>query len=137
MTSYETLAQIAMTAREKALPVYSNFHVGAALLTADNTIITGINIESSSYGLTICAERTAIFKALSEGYRNFRAIAISSDYSGFISPCGACRQIIHDFCKGIDIILTNGKGDIKLFKESELIPFAFDDKALNEDKNND
>lgn len=128
---YKTLAYKAVEAKVNALPTYSNFHVGAALLTMDDKIFQGCNVENSTYGLTICAERTAIFKAISEGERKFKAIAIASDSPDYITPCGACRQIIFDHCGEIDIICTNGKEEYKVFKTSELLPFAFGDKDLN------
>jgi len=128
---YKTLVKKAVEAKKRALPPYSNFHVGAALLTSDDKLYLGGNIESSSYSLTICAERTSIFKAISEGERKFKAIAIASDSPNYISPCGACRQIISDLCGEIDVILVNGKMEYKVYKTSELIPFAFGDKDLN------
>jgi len=128
--NYKSLAEKAIEAKSKALPTYSNFHVGAALLTEDDKIYTGCNIESSSYSLTICAERTAIFKAISEGERKFKAIAVAGDTEGFISPCGACRQVISDLCGDIDVVLVNSKNDTKVMKTSELLPFAFGDKDL-------
>jgi len=127
---YSKLAEIAVEAKQKALPLYSDFHVGAALLTEDGKIITGCNIESSSYSLTICAERTAIFKAVSEGERKFKAIAVASDHPDFISPCGACRQVISDLCGDIDIIMVNHKKELKICKTSELLPLAFGDDKL-------
>lgn len=127
---YQTLALKAVEAKSKALPTYSNFHVGAALLTDDNKIITGCNIESSSYSLTICAERTAIFKAISDGERKFKAIAVAGDTEGFLSPCGACRQVISDLCGEIDIVLINSKNELKILKTSELLPYAFGDSDL-------
>ena len=128
--NYKSLAKKAVEAKSKALATYSNFHVGAALLTEDDKIYTGCNIESSSYSLTICAERTAIFKAISEGERKFKAIAIAGDTEGFISPCGACRQVISDLCGDIDVALVNSKNETKVMKTSELLPFAFSDKDL-------
>lgn len=127
---YTILAEKAIEAKLKALPFYSNFHVGAALLTRDGKIFTGINIESSSYSLTICAERTAIFKAMSEGERDFKAIAIASDHPDFCSPCGACRQVISDLCGNIDIIMVNANNELKVVQTSELLPFAFEDSKL-------
>jgi cytidine deaminase len=124
------LAQKATEAKSKALPTYSNFHVGAALLTEDGKVYSGCNIESSSYSLTICAERTAIFKAISEGERKFKALAVAGDTDNFISPCGACRQVISDLCGDIDIIMVNNKNEFKVSKASELLPFAFSDKDL-------
>ncbi len=128
--NYKALAKKAVEAKSKALPTYSNFHVGAALITEDDKIYTGCNIESSSYSLTICAERTAIFKAISEGERKFKAIAVAGDTEGFISPCGACRQIISDLCGDIDVVLINSKNETKVMRTSELLPFAFTDKDL-------
>ncbi|MFB3056110.1 MAG: cytidine deaminase [Ignavibacteriaceae bacterium] len=128
--NYKSLAEKAVEAKSKALPTYSNFHVGAALLTEDDKIYTGCNIESSSYSLTICAERTAIFKAISEGERKFKAIAVAGDMEGFISPCGACRQVISDLCGDIDVVLVNSKNETKVMRTSELLPFAFSDKDL-------
>ena len=113
---YKELAQKAVEAKTKAIPTYSKFRVGAALLTEDDIVFTGGNIESSSYSLTICAERVALFKALSEGYRKFKAIAIASDDPGFCSPCGSCRQVLNDFCSGIDVVLVNHNKELKIFK---------------------
>ncbi|MCE1187712.1 MAG: cytidine deaminase [Ignavibacteria bacterium] len=124
------LGEKAIEAKGNALPLYSNFHVGAALLTDDDKIIQGCNIESSSYGLTICAERNAIFKAISDGYRKFKAIAIASDFEGYCSPCGACRQIIFEHCGDVDVVLINRKKELKILKASELLPHAFTDDAL-------
>ena len=128
--NYKSLAVKAVEAKSKALPTYSNFHVVAALITEDDKIYTGCNIESSSYSLTICAERTAIFKAISEGERKFKAIAVVGDTEGFISPCGACRPVISDLCGDIDVVLVNSKNETKVMKTSELLPFAFSDKDL-------
>ncbi len=128
--NYKTLAHKAVEAKKNALSPYSNFRVGAALLTKNNKIYLGCNVENSTFGLSICAERTAIFKAISEGERKFKAIAIASDSPDYISPCGACRQIIYDLCGEIDIICTNSKEEYKIFKTSELLPFAFGDKDL-------
>ena len=127
---YKLLAEKAVEAKSKALPTYSNFHVGAALLTDTDKVYTGCNVESSSYSLTICAERTAIFKAISEGERKFKAIAVAGDTKGFISPCGACRQVISDLCGDIDVILVDSENNTKVLKASELLPFAFGDKDL-------
>jgi len=124
------LAQKATEAKSKALPTYSNFHVGAALLTEDGKVYSGCNIESSSYSLTICAERTAIFKAISEGERKFKAIAVAGDTDDFLSPCGACRQVISDLCGDIDIIMVNKNNETKISTTSELLPLAFGDKDL-------
>jgi len=127
---YKHLAESAIKAKQNALPTYSNFFVGAALLTTKSKVYTGCNIESSSYSLTICAERNAIFKAVSEGEREFKAIAVAGDTDDYISPCGACRQVINDLCGEIDVILVNSNGDYIVKKTSELLPFAFGDKDL-------
>jgi len=127
---YKHLANLAVKAKQNALPKYSNFYVGAAILTSEDKVYTGCNVESSSYSLTICAERNAVFKAISEGEREFRAIAVAGDTEDFISPCGACRQVISDICGEIDIILVSSNGDYIVKKTSELLPFAFGDKDL-------
>ncbi len=127
---YKQLAELAIKAKQNALPTYSNFHVGAALLAMNDKPFTGCNVESSSYSLTICAERNAIFKAISEGEREFKAIAVAGDTEDFISPCGACRQVISDLCGEIDIVLVNSNGEYIVKKTSELLPFAFGDKDL-------
>lgn len=127
---YRELAQKAISAKSKALPPYSNFHVGAALLTEDGKIYLGGNIENSSYSLTICAERVAVFKAISEGERNFKAIAIAGDDSDYCPPCGACRQVLNDLCGDIDVILVNGESELIIKKLSVLLPLAFNIKHL-------
>ena len=127
---YKHLAETAIKAKQNAIPTYSNFFVGAVVLTNENKVYTGCNIESSSYSLTICAERNAIFKAISEGEREFKAIAVAGDTEDYISPCGACRQVISDLCGEIDVILVNSNGDYIVKKTSELLPFAFGDKDL-------
>ena len=128
---YKHLAEKAIKAKKNALPTYSNFYVGAALMTGESKVYSGCNIESSSYSLTICAERNAIFKAISEGEREFKAIAVAGDTVDFISPCGACRQVISDLCGEIDVILVNSNGDYIVKKTSELLPLAFGDKDLD------
>ncbi len=128
---YKDLAQKAVSAKSKAIPPYSNFHVGAAILTENGKIYLGGNIENSSYSLTICAERVAVFKAVSEGERNFKAIAIASDDADFCPPCGACRQVLNDLCgSDLDVIMVNPKSELKIMKLSELLPLAFDIKHL-------
>ncbi len=127
---YKELAEKAVEAKQRAYPPYSNFHVGAALLTEDEKLYLGGNIETPSYSLTICAERTAVFKAFSEGERKFKAIAIASDSPGFCPPCGSCRQVLLDLCGDIDVIMINQKQELKVLKLSQLLPFAFGDKDL-------
>ena len=127
---YTQLAEEAINAKSKAFALYSKFHVGAALLTEKDKLYLGANIENSSYGLSICAERTAIFSAILEGERKFKAIAIAGDAKDFCPPCGACRQIISDLCGNIDVVMVNHKKETKVLKLSELLPFAFGDKNL-------
>ncbi len=128
---YKELAQKAVEAKSKALPPYSHFHVGAAILTDKDKIYLGGNIENSSYSLTICAERVAVFKAVSEGERNFKAIAIASDDESFCSPCGACRQVLNDLCgPELEVIMVNQKNELKVLKLSELLPLPFGDDKL-------
>ncbi|NPV10250.1 MAG: cytidine deaminase [Ignavibacteria bacterium] len=126
----DKLIEKAIEAKNFSYSPYSKFRVGAALLTDNNEIITGCNVENASYGLTICAERTAIFKAYSEGKRRFKAIAISSDDKNFCPPCGACRQIIWELCGDIDVILIDGNKNTKTFKASDFLPFPFGDENL-------
>ncbi|RMF57908.1 MAG: cytidine deaminase [Calditrichaeota bacterium] len=126
----ENIHTLLLETRNKALALYSNFHVGAILETEDKQLITGFNIETSSYGLTICAERVALFKALSEGIRNFKNIYIMGDGKSFCPPCGACRQVLMDFAPNIQVILMTEEGKQQTFQLSELLPHAFDDKFL-------
>ena len=120
------LLKASITARETAYVPYSKFQVGAALLTRDGEVFLGCNIENASFGLTNCAERTAIFKAVSEGKKEFSAIAISGDTEGPISPCGACRQVIAEFCApDMPVYLTNLKGNVSETTVAELLPGAF------------
>lgn len=120
------LIQKAQEAKEKAYVPYSGFHVGAALLCKDGTIFTGCNIENSAYGPTNCAERTAIFKAVSEGYREFQVIAIISDSKELTSPCGVCRQVMAEFCEpDFKVIMLSCDGKYKVVTLEELLPYAF------------
>jgi len=125
------LVVAAKEAKEKAYAVYSNFRVGAALLAKDGKVFAGCNVENSSYGLTICAERGAVFSAVAAGKKHFRAIAITSDDPGFITPCGACRQVLAEFAPRLEIILTNGKGKKKVTSLDELFPIPPDLKKLS------
>lgn len=126
----KSLIARAIEAKQFSYSPYSKFRVGASLLTDDDEIITGCNVENASYGLTICAERVAIFKAYSEGKRKFKAIAIASDDKDFCPPCGACRQIIWELCGNIDVILIDGNKNTKTFKASEFLPLPFGDENL-------
>lgn len=127
---YVTLLSHAKNAMRYSKPDFSGFHVGAALLTSAGKIITGCNIESASYSLTICAERTAIFKAISENENDFTAIAITSDSEDHCSPCGACRQVIYEQCGDIDVVMINSKDEILIKKITELLPMAFSKQDL-------
>lgn len=126
----QALAQHALAARKRALAPYSNFFVGAALRTQAGKIYVAGNIESSSYGLTVCAERVALFKALSEGERAFEAMAIAAATPEFCAPCGACRQVLWDYAPALEIILVNQDGEFEKMKLSDLIPNAFDSRFL-------
>ena len=124
-----TLIQFATVAREQSYSPYSNFAVGAALLCQDGTVYQGCNIENASYGMTNCAERTAIFKAVSEGHRLFQAIAIIADTEDPCAPCGACRQVMVEF-NIPTIILTNLKGHTQVYTLDELLPLSVGPKDL-------
>ena len=120
------LIQEAIEARKQAYTPYSQFKVGAAVLTADGNVFRGCNIENASYGLTNCAERTAIFKAISEGEPKVKAIAIVADTEGPVSPCGACRQVIAEFSDDhTKVYLSNLKGDLQETSIAELLPGFF------------
>ena len=120
------LIAAAAEARERADVPFSHFQVGAALETATGEIVTGCNIENASYGLTLCAERVAIFKAVSDGQREFSALAVVVDTDELTPPCGACRQIIWEFCGDIPVTMANLKGRVETMRMSELLPKAFD-----------
>lgn len=122
---YEKLVKEAEMARKKAYTPYSKFKVGAAILCDDGKIFSGCNIENASFGLTICAERVAIFKAISDGSTKFKAIAVIGNTNKPCSPCGACRQVISEFGEDISLIMTNLKGEVKIKKIKELLPEAF------------
>lgn len=131
MTELETqkLMDCAIKARENAYSPYSHFAVGAALLCEDGTLFEGCNIENASYGLTNCAERTAIFKAVSEGHVTFKALAVVADTEGPCAPCGACRQVMVEFKIPL-IIMGNLMGDIKIVSMEELLPFSFSESDV-------
>ena len=125
----QKLIDRAIVGREKTYSPYSHFGVGAALLCEDGAIYEGCNIENASYGLTNCAERTAIFKAVSEGRTNFKALAVVADTEGPCAPCGACRKVISEFDIP-QIILANLKGNYKVISLDELLPFRFGADSL-------
>ena len=127
--SFELLIDSAKKAQKNAYAPYSGFKVGAALLTKSGKIYTGCNVENASYGLACCAERNAVFKAISEGEKEFRAIAIMSDSAEPTAPCGACRQVLNEFAPNIKIIMTGLKGT-KISSLKKLLPSAFGPKSL-------
>ena len=131
MSDADRLVLAARQARERAVAPYSNFKVGAALETADGTIVTGCNIENASYGLTICAERVAMFKALSEGHRHFTRMAVVADTVAPTSPCGACRQVLWEFGQDLEIVLANLTEVTGRHQMAELLPLAFDGRLLS------
>ena len=124
------LIEAATEVREKAYAPYSNFKVGAAVRTKSGKIYTGCNVESASYGLTVCAERVAIWKAVSEGEKEFSEIAVVADTQELTPPCGVCRQILWEFCGDVPVIFANLKGDVETVRMKELLPRAFDTKFL-------
>ena len=128
--SVDKLVAAARAARERAVADFSGFKVGAALETADGQIITGCNIENASYGLTICAERVAVFKALSEGHRAFRRIVVVADTASPTPPCGACRQILWEFCGDIEVVMANLAAVIATLQMKDLLPLPFDRRLL-------
>jgi cytidine deaminase len=128
---FQKLIETAKTARLQSVAPFSNFLVGAALKTPAGKVYTGCNVESASYGLTVCAERVAIWKALSEGEREFTELAIVADTDSLTPPCGTCRQIIHEFCKNATIVLANLHGQTQTCSIKELLPRAFDARFLS------
>ncbi|MCI9417124.1 MAG: cytidine deaminase [Eubacterium sp.] len=126
------LIREAYEAKENSYAPYSGFHVGAALLSSDGAIYRGCNIENAAYSPTNCAERTAFFKAVSEGVREFKAIAIAGDTQDYLAPCGVCRQVMAEFCDAekFQIILAGSLTDYKIFTLAELLPELFGPKSL-------
>jgi len=129
MTAEELLGQAEM-AGAKALARFSGYKVGAALLTTDGKVYTGCNIENATYGLTVCAERVALWKALSEGERKFARIAVASASDPPAAPCGACRQLLWEFCGDVEVILGNASGVKESHPLAELFPRPFDQGSL-------
>lgn len=124
------LIEAATEVRERAYAPYSKFRVGAAVRTKSGKIYTGCNVESASYGLTVCAERVAIWKAVSEGEKEFSEIAVVADTQELTPPCGVCRQILWEFCGDVPVIFANLKSDVEIVQMKELLPRAFDTKFL-------
>lgn len=128
----QQLMEQAVSARSNAYVPYSKFPVGAALLSKDGTVYTGCNIENAGYSMTNCAERTAVFKAVSEGIKEFAALAVVADTKGPVSPCGACRQVLAEFCApDMPVYLTNLEGAVSETTIAELLPGAFSTEDLD------
>ncbi|MDQ6699751.1 MAG: cytidine deaminase [Acidobacteriota bacterium] len=126
----DELVQQAIAARENAHAPYSKFRVGAALRDDNGRIFTGCNVENATYGLTMCAERVAVFKAISEGARRFTRVAVVADTDTLTPPCGACRQILWEFCGDVELVLANLHGKTETLHLTELFPRAFDASFL-------
>ncbi len=126
----DPLAERALAAREHAHAPFSKFKVGAALEDAEGRVHTGCNVENATYGLTMCAERVAVFKAISEGARKFRRIAVAADSDALTPPCGSCRQVLWEFCGDIEILLVNPRGKTETLRLRNLFPRPFDASFL-------
>jgi cytidine deaminase len=126
----DELVEAALAARQNAVAPYSNYKVGAALLAEDGRIFTGCNVENATYGLSVCAERVALWKALSEGARRFRRIAVASQSPRPATPCGACRQLLWEFAGDIEVVLANPQGACETHQLKALFPDAFDANFL-------
>jgi cytidine deaminase len=134
MTDESTLIASAQSARILAHAPYSHFQVGAAVETGEGKIFSGCNIENATYGLTVCAERVAVWKALSEGARGFRRVAVVVDTDELTPPCGACRQVLWEFCADIEVILANLTGKKAVYRLRDLLPYPFDQRFLDKEK---
>ena len=130
MPDFDALIEAAKAARENAHALFSNFKVGAALRATSGKVYGGCNVENATYGLTVCAERVAIFKAISEGERKFDAIAVVTDTDRLTPLCGACRQLIWEFCGDVPVAMSNLKGKVEVLKMSQLLPKPFDSSNL-------
>jgi cytidine deaminase len=126
MNASDPLLAAALAVRENAFAPFSKFKVGAAVQGLDGGIHTGCNVENATYGLTICAERVAIFKGISEGSRRFKRVAVATDTEQLTPPCGACRQILWEFCGDVEIVLVNPRGKIETYRLKDLFPKPFD-----------
>jgi len=131
-SEYSRVIEAAVRARDHALATYSNFQVGAAVEADDGRVFGGGNVESAVYSATMCAERVAVWKALSEGARAFRRVAVVADTERLTPPCGACRQILWEFCGDVEIVLANLRGDAETLRMSELLPRPFGRGFLEE-----
>ena len=130
MSEYDSIIRAATQARENAHAPFSNFRVGAALKAKSGRIYGGCNVENASYGLTCCAERVAIFKAISEGERGFDAIAVVTDADVLTPPCGACRQLIWEFCGDVPVVMANLGGKVEVEQAGKLLPRPFDSSSF-------
>jgi cytidine deaminase len=130
LSGSEDLVSAARLAREHAQARYSGFKVGAALELPDGTIVTGCNIENATYGLTLCAERVALVKALSEGHTSFSRIAVVADTDAPTPPCGPCRQLLWEYCGDIEVLMANLAAVTATHRLGELLPLPFDDRLL-------
>src|SRR5258706_12666007 len=130
MSEHDVLVAAARTAREHAHAPYSNFRVGAAVRAKSGRIFTGCNVENATYGLTLCAERVAVFKAISEGERGFDAVAVVADTVTLTPPRGSCRQILWEFGVGAEVVLANLNGKVERYRMSALLPKPFDKSFL-------
>jgi cytidine deaminase len=126
----DRLLAAARSARDHAIATYSHFRVGAALLTRSGKIHTGCNVENASYGLTMCAERVALFKALSEGDREFAAIVVVAETASPTPPCGPCRQLLWEFCGDISVVMATPAGIVAEWQMKDLLPLPFDGRLL-------
>jgi cytidine deaminase len=126
----DPLVEAALKARENAYAPFSKFKVGAAIEDASGRIHTGCNVENATYGLTVCAERVAVLKAVSEGAREFQRVAVVADTDTLTPPCGACRQILWEFCGNVELVLANPRGKVETFRLRDLLPRPFDASFL-------
>jgi cytidine deaminase len=126
----DPLIEAALGARHNAHAPFSKFKVGAALEDSAGRIHTGCNVENATYGLTLCAERVAVFKAISEGVRHFRRVAVAADTDTLTPPCGACRQILWEFCGDVELVLANPHGNTETIRLKDLFPRPFDASFL-------
>ena len=128
----EELCRTAQAMLERSYAPYSHFRVGAALECRDSAVFTGCNVENAAYSPTLCAERVAVGKAVSEGHRDFVRIAIAADTDRFTSPCGVCRQVLWEFAPDLEVLLVNRRGEIQGLTLRQLLPYSFDSTAMEE-----
>lgn len=128
----EELCRAAQAMLERSYAPYSHFRVGAALECRDGTVFTGCNVENAAYSPSLCAERVAVGKAVSEGHRDFVRIAIAADTDRFTSPCGVCRQVLWEFAPDLEVLLVNRRGEIQELTLRQLLPYSFDSTAMEE-----